>query len=81
MHERKCIFHKNRSFEQFECIMLELIMMFIKQIMSLKVDDVKINTKQHHLNGDTVQDVVLLLNRKVFQIHSNLVLMCSSCPN
>ena len=28
--------------------------------LNKKVDDVKLNTKQHHLNGYTLQDVVLL---------------------
>ena len=42
--------------------------------------DVKLNTKQHHLNGDTVQDAVLLQNRKFRQIRSNLVSACSSRP-
>ena len=33
------------------------------------------------LNWDTVQDVVLLKNRKFRQIGSNLVSTCSFCPN
>ena len=45
------------------------------------VDDVKVNTKQRHLNGDTVQDVVLLQNRKFRQTRSNLVSTCFSRPN
>ena len=47
----------------------------------IKVDDVKLNTKQRHLNGDTAQDAVLLQNRKFRQIRSNLVSACSSRSN
>ena len=49
-------------------------MMFIKQIMSLKVDDVKLNTKQRHLNGDTVQDAVLMQDRNPLKFGLNVFL-------
>ena len=47
----------------------------VQQITSLKSDDVKLHTKQRHLNGDTVnvQYAVLRQNRKFRLIRSNLV--------
>ena len=54
MHKWKYVFHKNGSFEQFECSNWSWLS--VKQITSYKVDDVKLNAKHRHLNGDTVQD-------------------------
>ena len=79
LHEWKYSFHKNVSFEQFECS--NWPWRSVQQITSYEVDDVKLKTKQRHLNGDTVQDAVLLQNRKFSQIGSNLVSTCSSRPN
>ena len=67
--------------------------MFLLDSLNAQTDhDVWLN-KLHHkksiqteyqaasLKWDTVQDALLLQNRKFRQISSNLVSMCSSCPN
>ena len=62
--------------------MLKLITDFpLNKFKSLKAGDIKLNTKQRHLNRDTVQDAALLQNRKGCLVHSNLGSMCSDRPN
>ena len=62
--------------------MLELITdVSLNKLLHRKTDDVKLNNKQRHLNGDTVQDAVLLQNRKFRLIYSNLASTCSTLPN
>ena len=59
--------------------MLELINgVLLNKLRHKKADDVKLNTKQHHLNRDTVQGAVLLQERKFRTIPLKF---CSSHSN
>ena len=61
--------------------MLELITDVRLNKLRHKTGDVKLHTKQRHLNGDTLPYAILMQTRKFRLIRSNLVSTCSARPN
>ena len=77
MYERRYTFHKIGSV--FNSLNARTDVRLNK--LRHKNDDVKLNTKQRHLYGDTLHYAILMQNRKFRLIRSNLVSKCSARPN